>query len=198
MSCPDARRAGGENKRLASGRRTCIERARARRRARHQRHELARLVLHDEVPAVCERRSERVPASIDSPSGAKRRGAVTTPSLASRWTSAARVTRIVLALIVSPGSRLLNSTHDAATAGPNQSIHRATSQRGCEPEMLSASSHWSRVASSPAAGIAGRSSADRERERLRSTPLTRPAALDLPATRVSLPSRPPRRPPGHA
>ena len=70
-------------------------------------------------------------------------------------------------------------------AGPDRSIHRATSQRGCETEMLSASSHWSRVASSPAAGIAGRSSADRERERLRSTPLTSPAALDLPTTRVS-------------
>ena len=58
---PGRRGTGAENQRLAAGRRAGVERARARRRARHQRHELARLVLYDELPAVCERRPERVP-----------------------------------------------------------------------------------------------------------------------------------------
>src|SRR5438477_11242425 len=91
-----------------------------------------------------------------------------------------------LARSVTGAGELLNVSHVSMAPNPIRSYHRSTSQRGCDKVLLEESSAAARSARS--AGLGGSGSYFRWREIVRSTALTKPAALDLPARRVKLSS----------
>ncbi len=129
----------------------------ARPRSHHQRHQLRGLVLNQEVARGRHRRPQRVAVDDRQAIGrhACRHGLDAKRAEVARRSPHASA-RVRFTRSVSGASTLLKATHALAASSPSRSIHRATSHRGCEPAMWSASMARSRSPGERIAAGSGR------------------------------------------
>ena len=151
--------------------------------AGEQRDELRGLVLHDEVWLAPEDRPAAPLLVTTMPCGANRVARASMPRASSCEQS--MLPRGLVAAHAQRDGRwsVVEGAHASVRANPMRSSQRSTSHCGCDSVMLRYAAR--RLMAGGSVGRSGRADRPRPREMARSTALTNPLALRLPARLVS-------------